>query len=50
MGEIAARANVGMVILYHQLHLAGDSPEQMVAEVSAQFDGPVFYGRDLEVY
>ena len=50
VGEIAARANVGMVILYHQLHLAGDSPEQMVAEVSAQFDGPVAYGRDLEVY
>ena len=50
VGEIAARANVGMVILYHQLHLAGDSPEQMVAEVSAQFDGPVVYGRDLEVY
>ena len=50
VGEIAARANVGQVILYHQLHLAGDSPEQMVAEVRARFDGPVFYGRDLEVY
>lgn len=50
VGEIAARANVGMVILYHQLHLAGDSPEQMVAEVAARFDGPVVYGRDLDVY
>ena len=50
VGEIAARANVGLVILYHQLHLAGDSPEQMVAEVRTQFDGPVVYGRDLEVY
>ncbi len=50
VGEIAARANVGMVVLYHQLHLAGDSPEQMVAEVESQFDGPVFYGRDLDVY
>ena len=50
VGEIAARANVGLVVLYHQLHLAGDSPEQMVAEVQTQFDGPVFYGRDLEVY
>ena len=50
VGEIAARANVGMVVLYHQLHLAGDSPEQMVAEVRGQFDGPVFYGRDLDVY
>ena len=50
VGEIAARANVGMVILYHQLHLAGDSPEQMVADVQAPFDGPVFYGRDLDVH
>ena len=50
VGEIAARANVGMVVLYHQLHLAGDSPEQMVAEVEAQFDGPVVYGRDLDVF
>ena len=50
VGEIAARANVGMVVLYHQLHLAGDTPEQMVAEVRTRFDGPVFYGRDLDVY
>ena len=50
VGEIATRANVGLVVLYHQLHLAGDSPEQMVAEVRAQFDGPVVYGRDLDVY
>ena len=50
VGEIAAKANVGMVVLYHQLHLGGESPEQMVEEVRAQYDGPVAYGRDLEVY
>ena len=50
VGEIASQADVGMVILYHQLHLAGDSPEQMVEEVRRQYDGPVIYGRDLGVY
>ena len=50
VGQIAAEAQVGMVILYHQLHFAGGSPEQMVEEVRAQYDGPVVYGRDLDVY
>jgi hypothetical protein len=39
-----------MVVLYHQLHLAGGSAEEMVAEVEAEYDGPVHYGRDLEAY
>jgi len=50
VGQIAKAANVGMVVLYHQLHLAGGSPEEMVAEVEAEYDGPVHYGRDLDVY
>lgn len=50
VGEIAAKANVGMVVLYHQLHLGGESPEQLVEEVREQYDGPVAYGRDLDVY
>ena len=50
VGQIAAEAGVGMVILYHQLHLAGGSPEEMVDEVRAQYNGPVVYGRDLDVY
>ena len=50
VGQIAKEAGVRMVILYHQLHLAGGSPEEMVNEVRAAYDGPVFYGRDLDVY
>ena len=50
VGQIAEEAGVGMVVLYHQLHLAGGSPEEMVAEVRAEYNGPVFYGRDLDVY
>ncbi len=50
VGQIAAEAGVGMVVLYHQLHLAGGSPEEMVAEVRSQYDGTVVYGRDLDVF
>ena len=50
VGEIAKKANVGMVVLTHQLHLAGESSEQLVAEVRSQYNGPVVYGQDLDVF
>ena len=50
VGEIAARAGVGMVILHHQLHLGGETPEEMVEQVRLSFDGEVIYGRDLDVF
>ena len=50
VGEIAARAGVGMVVLHHQIHPAGDTPEEMVEQVRISFDGEVFYGRDLDVF
>ncbi len=50
VGQIAADAGVGMVILTHQLHLGGDTDEDMVEQVRLSFDGEVVYGRDLEVY
>ena len=50
VGEIAAAAGVGMVILNHQLHLAGDTAEEMVEQVRLSFGGEVVYGRDLDVF
>ena len=50
VGEIAAQAGVGMVILHHQLHFAGETPEEMVEQVRSRFDGEVVYGRDLDVF
>lgn len=50
VGEIAAQAGVGMVILHHQLHLVGGTAEQMVEQVRISFDGEVVYGRDLDVF
>ena len=50
VGEIAAAAGVGMVILNHQLHLAGDTAEEIVEQVRLSFGGEVVYGRDLDVF
>ena len=50
LGEIASAAGVGMVVLYHQLHLGGETAEQLVDEVQSGFAGPVVYGRDLDVF
>ena len=50
VGEIANRAGVGTVILYHQLHLAGETADELVEQVRLNFDGDVVYGRDLEIY
>ena len=50
VGQIAARADVGMVILNHQLHLGGETPEEMVEQVRISFGGEVVYGRDLDVF
>ena len=33
VGEIATAAGVGMVVLYHQLHLFGESPEDLCHDV-----------------
>ena len=50
LGELAAAAGVGMAVLYHQLHLGGETAEQLVEEVRSVFDGQVIYGRDLDVF
>lgn len=49
LGGIAARARPGILVLTHQL-LWGASPEELVSEVRSTFDGPVIYGKDLDVF
>lgn len=39
-----------MVVLYHQLHLGGETAEQFVDEARSEFTGRVIYGRDLDVF
>jgi ribonuclease BN (tRNA processing enzyme) len=50
VGEIAAQAGVGMVILTHQLHLGGETEQDLVDEVRLSFDGDVAYGHDLDIF
>ena len=50
LAELATRARPGILVLNHQLHW-GATPDEMVAEIrGAGYDGPLAYGRDLDVY
>lgn len=49
LGEIATRAGAKLLVLTHQL-LWGSTPEELLAEVRSTFDGPVVYGKDLDVF
>ncbi len=49
LGRIAAEAQPGLLILYHQL-LWGSTPTELVEEVRQLYDGEIVYGNDLEVY
>jgi ribonuclease BN (tRNA processing enzyme) len=50
--ELAALANEsrpGLIVLVHQLFW-GTSEEELVAEISERYDGPVVSGHDLDLY
>jgi len=49
LGRIAAAADPGLLILYHQL-LWGSTPEEMVEEIRLMFDGAIAYGNDLDIF
>ena len=49
LGEIAAEAQPGILVLYHQL-LWGSTPSELVKEIKLTFDGIVIYGNDLDVF
>ncbi len=49
LGNIAARAKPRLLVLTHQL-LWGATPDDLLAEVRAAFDGEVVYANDLDVF
>lgn len=49
LGDIASRAGAKLLVLTHQL-LWGSTPQELLAEVRSTFDGPVVYGKDLDVF
>lgn len=50
VGEIAAEAQVGEVILVHCHHNLVKEPYLTIAEISKQYPGPVQFARDFDVY
>ena len=49
LGEIAARAQPKLLVLYHQL-MWGATEEELMAEIRRSFDGEVVFADDLDVY
>lgn len=49
LGELAARAKPGLLILYHQLYW-GATDEELLAEIKEHYDGEVVSGADLDVF
>jgi ribonuclease Z len=49
LGEIAARANPKLLVLYHQL-MWGATEAELLAEIRQSFDGPVAFADDLDIY
>ncbi len=49
LGEIAARADPKLLVLYHQL-MWGATEAELLAEIRQSFDGPVVFANDLDIY
>jgi ribonuclease BN (tRNA processing enzyme) len=49
LAALATRARPRLLVLYHQL-LWGSTPEQLLAEISAGYQGPVSFGDDLDAF
>lgn len=48
LGELAARARAGMLVLYHTL-LSGATEGTLLAEIRRGYSGPIVLARDLDV-
>ena len=49
LADLATRARPALLVLYHQL-LWGQPEAVLMSEIKSRYDGPVVFGRDLEVY
>ncbi|MBD3855909.1 MAG: MBL fold metallo-hydrolase [Acidobacteria bacterium] len=49
LGEIAARAQPRLLVLYHQL-MWGATEAELLAEIRRNFSGPVVFANDLDIY
>lgn len=49
LAQLASRAHPKLLLLYHQLHW-GATDEELVAEISRTYHGPIVSARDLGIY
>ncbi len=49
LGEVAARAQPKLLVLYHQL-MWGATEAELLAEIRQSYDGPVVFAKDLDIY
>lgn len=49
LGKIAAKVNPGKLVLTHQI-LFNKTKEDLLNEIKENFNGPIFYGNDLDVF
>ncbi len=49
LGRLAAKVKPGLLVLTHQL-LWGVSPKDLLKEIKTVYDGPVVFGKDLDIY
>lgn len=49
VAKIAERARPGLLVLTHQLLWGETTEEDFLEEVTSRYDGPVHYGRDLDI-
>ncbi len=49
LAQLASRARPKLLLLYHQLYW-GATDEELVAEISRSYHGPIVSARDLGVY
>lgn len=49
LAEIANKAKPGKVVLYHILYW-GSTEEELLQEISSEYNGEVIVGRDLDIY
>ncbi len=49
LAELANQVHPGLLLLYHQLFW-GQTPEELVAEISSSYNGPVLSTNDLDIF
>jgi len=49
LGEIAAKTNPGLIVLYHILSW-GSSDQELLDEIASKYKGKVIVGKDLDVF